>query len=106
VLGIGVAFKPEVDDLRGSPSLEVLERLAASGADVRYHDAYVPEVTLAGTVRRSVPLTPQEIEAADIAVILTPHVGIDIHAVVGRARLVFDARGVTSGIDAPHVDRL
>jgi UDP-N-acetyl-D-glucosamine dehydrogenase len=106
VLGVGVAFKPGIDDLRGSPSLEVLERLAAGGADVRYHDAFVPEVRVGGRTVRSVALETAEVEAADVVVVLTPHGDVDVHALVGRARLVFDARGVTSGIDAPHVDRL
>jgi UDP-N-acetyl-D-glucosamine dehydrogenase len=106
VLGVGVAFKAAVDDLRGSPSLAVLDRLARQGAKVSYHDPYVPEVEIAGATAASVPLDPEVVEAQDIVLILTAHPTVDHHALVNRARLVFDARGVTSGLDAPNVVRL
>jgi UDP-N-acetyl-D-glucosamine dehydrogenase len=106
VLGLGVAFKPGIDDLRGSPSLTVLERLVAKGARVDYHDSFVPELTLGGERLTSVPLDVDTVGAYDVVVILTPHTDVDIHAVVNTARLVFDARGATTGIDAPNVVRL
>ena len=58
LLGVGVAFKAGVDDLRGSPAVEVLERLDAKGADVRFHDPYVETVTIGGRELRSVPADP------------------------------------------------
>ena len=106
VLAVGVAFKPGVDDLRGSPALLVLERLAAMGASVAYHDPFVPETTIDGKLLRSVPLETTEVAGADAVVILTPHPGIDLQAIVNVAPLVFDARGATHGIDAPNVVRL
>jgi nucleotide sugar dehydrogenase len=106
IVGVGVAFKPGVDDLRGSPALMVLERLAAKGAAVSYHDPYVPETTIAGVAHRSVELDPTTIATADAVVILTPHPGIDVQAIVNVAPLVFDARGATHGLDAPNVTRL
>jgi UDP-N-acetyl-D-glucosamine dehydrogenase len=106
VLGVGVAFKPGIDDLRGSPAVAVLERLAASGADVSYHDPYVPALELGGERRASIPLDPASLGAADAVVILTAHPQVDVAAVVHAATLVFDARGVTVGIDEPHVERL
>ncbi len=106
VLAIGVAFKPGVDDLRGSPALAVLERLAAKGADVRFHDPFVASIELGGETLSSSLLDPASIADADVVVILTPHPGLDVHAVVRDARLVFDARGATFGIDAPNVRRL
>jgi nucleotide sugar dehydrogenase len=106
VLGLGVAFKPGVDDLRGSPSIAVLERLAARGAIVSYHDPYVPELEIGGTRLASVGLGPATLGAADAVVILTAHPQIDVAAVVQASSLVFDARGVTVGISEPHVERL
>ncbi|MEA2557294.1 MAG: UDP-N-acetyl-D-glucosamine dehydrogenase [Actinomycetota bacterium] len=106
VLGIGVAFKPGVDDLRASPSLTVLERLAEKGANVSYHDSFVPRVKIGADERRSVDLDPETVAAQDVVVILTPHPDLDIQALVNRAALVFDSRGVTSGLDAPNVIRL
>ena len=106
VLGIGVAFKPGVDDLRGSPSLTVLERLAAKGAQIAFHDPYVPAVTIAGEPLSSVTPDPETLGTFDAVVLLTPHPQIDLHAIVGGSKLVFDARGATVGIDEPHVERL
>ena len=106
ILGVGVAFKAGVDDLRESPSLAVLERLARQGAEVSYHDPFVPEVQIAGEPATSEPLDPETVAAQDIVVILTAHPGIDVAALVNRANLVFDTRGVTSGLDAPNVVRL
>jgi UDP-N-acetyl-D-glucosamine dehydrogenase len=106
VLGVGVAFKAGVDDLRESPAVEVLEGLAAKGATIAYHDPFVPTTSIGGRDLESVSLDHQTVGAADVVVILTAHPQVDVHALVQRARLVFDARGATVGIDAPHVVRL
>ena len=106
VLGVGVAFKAGVDDLRGSPAVEVLERLDAKGADVRFHDPFVETVTIGGRELRSVPVDPGTLAETDAVIVLTAHPQIDVHAIVAGAPLVFDARGATVGIDEPHVERL
>jgi UDP-N-acetyl-D-glucosamine dehydrogenase len=106
VLGVGVAFKPGVDDLRESPSLLVLDRLARRGADVSYHDSFVPGCEIDGANRVSMPLDADTVARQDIVVLLTPHPDVDVHALVNTASLVFDARGVTVGIDAANVVRL
>ena len=106
VLGVGVAFKPGIDDLRSSPSLMVLERLARRGAVVAYHDTFVPRCEIDGAERDSLPLDPDVVGGHDIVVLLTPHADVDVHALVNTAAMVFDARGVTVGIDAPNVVRL
>ena len=106
VLAVGVAFKPGVDDLRGSPALEVVERLQDKGAEVAFHDTLIPAVRLGERELASVPLDVDTVVSFDVVVILTPHPGLDVQALVSAARLVFDARGATVGIDAPHVVRL
>jgi nucleotide sugar dehydrogenase len=106
VLGVGVAFKAGVDDLRGSPAIDVLERLAAKGADVRFHDPYVGTITIGGRELRSVPADRATLAETDAVLVLTAHPQIDVHAIVAAAPLVFDARGATVGIDEPHVERL
>jgi nucleotide sugar dehydrogenase len=106
VLGVGVAFKPGVDDLRGSPALAVLERLQRKGADVSYHDSFVSRVRIGEQEQGSMPLDDETIGAQDVVVILTPHADVDVRALVNTAALVFDARGVTVGIDEPHIVRL
>jgi UDP-N-acetyl-D-glucosamine dehydrogenase len=106
VLGIGVAFKAGVDDLRGSPAVEVLERLAAKGADVRFHDPYVEAITVGGRELRSVAADPETLGDTDAVVVLTAHPQIDVRAIVAASPLVFDARGATVGIDEPNIERL
>ena len=106
VLCLGVAYKPGVDDLRESPSLDVADRLVSRGAHVAFHDPLVPQVELRGAELRSEPLTEDVLDRQDCVVILTAHPGLDLRKVIGRAALVFDARGVTAGIDSPNVVRL
>jgi UDP-N-acetyl-D-glucosamine dehydrogenase len=97
VLGIGVTYKPDVNDCRESPAIAVLERLVASGARVTYHDPFVPSLELRGRPLKSRPLTPKVLQGADCVVVLTAHSSIDFGKVVEEAPLVFDARGVTRG---------
>ncbi len=105
ILGIGVTYKPDVNDCRESPSIAVLERLAASGSKVSYHDPFVPDVAIGGRTLKSRPLTPRVLSMQDCVVVLTAHSGIDFEEVVRHSRLVFDARGVTRGF-RPNVVRL
>jgi UDP-N-acetyl-D-glucosamine dehydrogenase len=106
VLGVGVAFKAGIDDLRESPSLQVLDRLAGRGARVVYHDSLVPRCVLGSEELASVPLSNETVAAQDVVVLLTPHADVDVQAIVNAASMVFDARGVTVGIDAPNIVRL
>jgi UDP-N-acetyl-D-glucosamine dehydrogenase len=110
ILLIGLAYKKNVDDMRESPSLKLIELIEARGASVRYHDPFIPEVPktrehaeLAG--RRSVPLEPAVIRDHDAVLIATDHDGIDYHALVRHARLVIDTRNACrrAGIVASNV---
>ena len=98
VLLLGVAYKADVSDMRESPALDVLRLLDAKGAEVRYHDPYVPELALEGRSWKSVELTDEELGAADLVVILTDHSGIDWERVVARAQRVYDTRNATRGV--------
>jgi UDP-N-acetyl-D-glucosamine dehydrogenase len=106
VLCIGVAYKPGVDDLRESPALEVLDRLVRKGASISYHDPLVPRVDLRESELESRELTDDLLKEQDCVVVLTAHPGLDVRMLVRWAPLVFDARGVTAGIDAANVIRL
>ena len=77
VLLLGVAYKADVSDMRESPALDVLRLLDAKGADLRYHDPHVSEVLLEDRNWKSVELTDEELDAADLVVVLTDHTGID-----------------------------
>jgi UDP-N-acetyl-D-glucosamine dehydrogenase len=106
VMALGLSYKAGVNDVRESPALAVMERLAAGGARCQYHDPYVPSARVGGEELSSQPLTQEILGTADCVAILTAHAEIDYAAVVAGSKLVFDARGVTRGIDAPNVVRL
>jgi UDP-N-acetyl-D-glucosamine dehydrogenase len=97
ILILGVAYKKNVDDMRESPSLKLIELIEARGARVDYHDPHVPELPptrkhapLAG--RRSISLTPDTVRAYDAVLIATDHDAVDYHLVVEHAKLVIDTR--------------
>lgn len=106
ILAIGVSYKPDVGDVRESPTLPVLELLKAAGAKISYHDPFVPTLEVGGRLRRSTPLTDRALEEHDLALILTAHSQIDFERVVDRAPLVFDTRGVTRGMRRDNLIRL
>ncbi len=97
VLIVGVSYKAGVGDLREAPALKIMRLLRARGADVGYHDPHVPELPELGL--RSAEL-PTGADGADLAVIVTAHPGVDHRAVVERAQLTLDLRGVTRGLGA------
>jgi UDP-N-acetyl-D-glucosamine dehydrogenase len=90
VLLLGVAYKSNIEDTRESPALKLIELLRDEGADVSYHDPFVPELKEQGLT--SVPLDPA---AADCVVIVTAHSGIDYDELVKQAPLVVDLRNAT-----------
>jgi len=105
VLVLGVSFKPDVEDPRNSPAERVIELLLARGARVRYHDPYVPRFRVGGDVfyrpnatLESVPLTDEELAAADCVVIVTGHRSLDYGRVVEKAPLVVDCCNATGSL--------
>jgi UDP-N-acetyl-D-glucosamine dehydrogenase len=105
VLVIGVAYKKDVDDLRESPALDVLDLLVRKGVKVQYHDPYIPEIvedghTPAGAVGRSAPLTDEALRSADAVMIVTDHSSIDYKRVGRLASIVIDTRNA-NGAPAP-----
>jgi UDP-N-acetyl-D-glucosamine dehydrogenase len=100
---LGVSYKAGVGDVRESPALKIAERLQSYGADLAYHDAYVPDVPELGL--KSTPLG-QALDDAELAVILTAHPDIDYGDVLERVPLVVDLRGVTRGTARTNAIRL
>ncbi len=95
VLVLGVAYKPDVDDCRESPALELIEVLTARGAEVDYSDPHVPVVptTRAHALHmKSVDLTPEALGSFDVAVLVTDHQAFDYGAILEGAPLVVDTR--------------
>ena len=100
IVVLGVAYKRNVNDVRESPALDVIELLRQKGADVVYHDPYVPQIKLdGGHIMESCPYTKELLEDADCVVIVTDHESFDWQDVVNRSRLIVDTRHVVVGID-------
>jgi UDP-N-acetyl-D-glucosamine dehydrogenase len=100
---LGVSYKGGVGDIRESPALRILEVLADRGADLTYHDPYVPSLPELGMQSDSL----QEATAdADAIVLVTAHPGIDHAAIAAEAPLFVDLRGVTRGLGADNLVRL
>jgi UDP-N-acetyl-D-glucosamine dehydrogenase len=95
VLVLGVAYKKDIDDVRESPALDVMRLLQAQGADVAYHDPYIPMIREDGHEVFSVPLTEQEASGADAVVIVTDHSALDYQWLVDHTDLVVDSRNAT-----------
>lgn len=110
VLVLGVAYKRDIDDLRESPALSIIDLLIHRGADVVYHDPHIAHLVLdgehggahdvahAGGVLDSIPLTDDELSRADCVVVVTDHKSIDYARVLRYAKLTVDTRNVTAGL--------
>ncbi len=107
ILVLGVAYKPNVGDVRESPALEILEQLLAKGANVAYHDPYVSSLTIDGKILASVPWGAADFKNQDLVLILTNHREFDVRRLVEIAPLVFDTRNATGSLgQLPNVIRL
>ncbi|HYY94541.1 MAG TPA: nucleotide sugar dehydrogenase, partial [Pyrinomonadaceae bacterium] len=103
VLLLGVAYKRDIDDVRESPALSIIDRLRAKSADVRYHDPFVAEISFddahtqsGGEPLQSVALTDEELTQADCCVIVTDHSGVDYARVCRLSKLIVDTRNALS----------
>jgi UDP-N-acetyl-D-glucosamine dehydrogenase len=99
VLILGVAFKRDVEDYRGSPALKIMEQLMQHGVKVSYHDPYVPRLSVAGRSFASRPLTPATLRAADSVIIVADHSRFDYRWIVKYSRRVFDTRNATRHVE-------
>ncbi|MEO1092778.1 MAG: nucleotide sugar dehydrogenase [Pseudomonadota bacterium] len=107
VLVLGIAYKPDVDDVRESPAIEVMERLRDKGVRLAYSDPHVPQFKPMRAHRfdlESVALDPQTLAAYDAVVLTTDHSGFDYAMIGEHARLIVDTRG-RFPIDAANVQR-
>jgi UDP-N-acetyl-D-glucosamine dehydrogenase len=98
-----MAYKRDIDDVRESPSLDVMRLLVRKGADVMFHDPYVSEVRDESEIYKSMPLSDRLLSSCDCVVIATDHQVIDYGDVVSKAALVVDTRNATRNISADNV---
>ncbi len=102
ILVMGAAYKRDIDDLRESPSLDIIRLLQERGAAVSYHDPYVPDLHHEGLDLRSIDLTEKAVGAADCVVIVTDHSSIDYGWLAAHARIVVDTRNALKHVENPH----
>ena len=106
ILILGVAYKKDIEDLRESPALRVIELLMEKKATVHYHDPYIPAVKEGNHRLNSIKLEQKVLGNYDCVVILTDHSSYDLKSIVKGSKLVFDTRGCTVGITSNNIIRL
>jgi UDP-N-acetyl-D-glucosamine dehydrogenase len=101
ILVLGLAYKKDVDDLRESPSIILIEQLQHRGAKVDYNDPHIPTTHKQrehDLKLKSVPLTPATLKKYDVVLISTDHTAYDYEMIVKHARVVIDTRNATKGV--------
>jgi len=102
ILVLGVAYKRDIDDLRESPALDIIRLLEERGANISYHDPYVPNLHREGIDLESQPLTEETLSAADAVVIVTDHTCLDYAWVAEHASIVVDTRNALKDVKQPR----
>src|SRR5216683_818058 len=106
ILMLGMAYKKDIDDLRESPSLTIIELLRAEGAEVLYNDPYFPTVGRGRHYNLNMTCTPLEnLEQYDCVLIVTDHSDYDYKAIVKESQLVVDSQNATKGIKSAKIVR-
>ena len=98
ILVLGLAYKRDISDWRESPAIEVIKLLQADGADVAYHDPYIPVFKHEGLDLESVEISDDALQAADLVIITTDHSNLDYARVVREAKHVLDTKNATKGV--------
>ena len=106
VLVLGVAYKADIDDVRESPSLDILDLLEQEGAKVGFSDPYIDTVRHAGRVLHSTPFRPSALRSVDCVVIATAHKVFDYAQVAKHAKTIVDSRNALKGRRTRGVFRL
>jgi UDP-N-acetyl-D-glucosamine dehydrogenase len=110
VLVLGVAYKPDIDDVRESPALDVIALLRKKGAQVEYHDPYIPQIhhEREDWKMESIKDLMPSVKSADAVVIITNHSTYDYAAILESAAFIFDSRNALGklGKENPKVVRL
>jgi UDP-N-acetyl-D-glucosamine dehydrogenase len=106
VLVLGVAYKKDIDDLRESPALTIIELLQKDGAEVSYHDPYFPIIGRGRKYNLQMKCAElKDLGKYDCVLIVTDHSDYDYQQIVREAKLIVDTRNATSGIDSQKIVR-
>ena len=106
ILLMGMAYKGDVDDVRESPSLDVLRLLEEEGAIVEYHDPLVDLIKWGGKIKKSLKISKINFQDFDLIVILTNHSDVDYQNILDSGTLIVDTRNVYEGIKRKNIIRL
>ncbi|MGH2727430.1 MAG: UDP binding domain-containing protein, partial [Actinomycetota bacterium] len=106
ILVLGVAYKPDVGDVRESPALRVMQMLEKRGAKVSFHDPYIDAVSYNGSSLTRSELNSRMLASADCVALITPHRAYDLEWIASHAPLVFDARNAYGQKTPENVVRL
>jgi UDP-N-acetyl-D-glucosamine dehydrogenase len=102
ILGLGVTYKRDTNDIRESPALQVLEGLREKGASIHFCDPYIPSILIEGQTIKAVELTPHVLQSMDCVAILTDHSAFDYSMVAKFSPLILDTRNALK--DFPRSD--
>jgi len=103
VLLLGIAYKPDVMDIRESPAMTIRDELERLGAEVVYHDPMVPQYQEEDRIFHSVPLTPEELARAEVVVVVTDHSALDVDRIVTHSRALVDSRNMVVRRASPSI---
>jgi len=92
ILVLGVTYKADVNDIRESPALEIIQMLERKGSQVSYADPFTPQLAVEGVKLTAVDPTPEVIAGADCVLIVTNHSSFDYATIADRSALVVDTR--------------
>ena len=104
IFALGAAYKPNVDDVRESPALEITKNLAQMGAKISYNDPFVPKICELNL--QSVEITKESLQNADLVLILTNHSEYKADFIAQNSKLIFDARNLLKDYDGENIIRL
>jgi len=106
ILGLGVTYKPDVNDIRESPALEVLHKLLQKGSRLSYADPYISTIRLGTHLFDSLEVTPTLLRSMDCVIVLTNHSLFDYGMIATHSPLIVDCRNALQGFPEPHILRL
>lgn len=106
ILLLGASYKKDVSDTRESPAIDILREFKHLGAQINYHDPYVPELKDSEFSLKSQPLTPAVLKKQDLVVLTTNHSLFDLKSIQKHSRLIFDTRNAFKGFEQKNIVRL
>jgi UDP-N-acetyl-D-glucosamine dehydrogenase len=102
ILVLGVSYKRDIDDMRESPAIEIIEEIHSLGGQVTYHDPFVGELKVGEKHYTSAALTGKLLGQSDLAIIVTDHSNVDYKAVIEESKLILDTRNVLKRMQLEH----